>query len=133
MLEALVKGSSGSVVKVGHGPITDDVAVRASLYLARDHGRDDLRAALVDLARSPRREELRGLAAAALWDLHMKDEALAAADDLAVSKLVTNVAWAALVRAASQTATSVPQSTWSDKKELVTEAAFRWMHWGWLE
>ena len=139
MLEGLVKGSSATVVKAGHGPISDDVAVRAALYLARDHGRDDLRAALVDLAKNPRREELRGIAAGTLWDLRMKDEALAAADELAVSKLVTNAAWAALVRAAAQ-----GSSSWSPGRppasgiapaapELVTEAAFRWMHWGWLE
>lgn len=125
MLEALVKGSSGSVVKVGHGPIADGIALRAAFYLARDHGRDDLRAAVVGLAKDPRREELRGLADAALWDLGMQDEALAVADELAVSRLVTNAAWAALVRASSQGAASGPL--------LLTETNFRWMHWGWVE
>jgi hypothetical protein len=107
------------------------------MYLARDHGRDDLRGAIAVLARSGRPEELRGLAAAALWDLGMRDEALCAADELAVSKHVTNVAWAALVRAASQRAALAPASgaraRADDEEPLVTETSFRWVQSGWLE
>lgn len=121
MLEALARGSS-----LGRpAALTDEVAVRAALYLARDHGRDDLRGAVLDLSRTGRPEELRGLSAAVLWDLGMEAEALAAADELAVSKHVTNVAWAALVRAASQRA--------ARGQPLLTETSFRWVQWGWLE
>lgn len=124
MLEALLRGASTPVVKVGHGPIADGIALRAAFFLARDHGRDDLRAAVACLAMNPRREELRGLCAAALWDLGMTDEALAVADELAVSRLVGNAAWAALVRARVRGAGCGPL--------LLSETTFRWMHWGWL-
>jgi hypothetical protein len=120
MLEALARGTA-----VGRSTaLTDEVAIRAALYLARDHGRDDLRSALVDLSHAGRPEDLRGLAAAAIWDLGLEAEALAAADELAVSKHVTNVAWAALVRAASQR---------QARSQLLTETSFRWVQWGWLE
>jgi hypothetical protein len=120
MLEALARGAAvGRSTTLG-----DEIAVRAALYLARDHAREDMRTALCDLAKSGRPDELRGVAAAALWDLGMETEALGVADELAVSKHVTNVAWAALVRAASQHQRSEP---------LLTETSFRWVQWGWLE
>jgi hypothetical protein len=113
MLEALAKTV----------PLADEVAMRAALYLAKDHGRDDLRGALLDAARDPRREELRGVAAAALWDLGMTSEASEVAEDLLESKVVGNVAWGALVRATSHSAGD----------DVLTETPFRWIQWGWLE
>ena len=114
MLEAVVKAT----------PLTDEASLRAALYLARDHGRDDLRVALVASASAAKKEELRGLAAAALWDLGMRDEALAAADELVTSRLLGSVAWAVLLRAAALRGDDAP---------VCTEANLRWLQLGWLE
>lgn len=138
MLEACVKAL----------PLSDEVAVRAALYLARDHGRDDLRQALVDVAHGdgagPRREELRGLATAALWDLGMADVAVPLAEELSASKSIGNVAWGALTRAAAAarsrtlanpSGTDGHESgvTPTAEKPLLRESAMRWIQWGWLE
>ncbi len=117
MLEALAKAL----------PLSDEVAVRAAFYLARDHKREDLRGALVEAATQPRREELRGVAAAALWDLGLGDPALDVAEELVGSRIVGNVAWGALIRAAA----SRPRGGAED--DLLTETPFRWIQWGWLE
>ncbi|WP_394838476.1 hypothetical protein LVJ94_16360 [Pendulispora rubella] len=142
MLEACVKAL----------PLSDEVAIRAALYLARDHGRDDLRQALVDAAHGdgagPRREELRGLATAALWDLGMADVAVPLAEELSASKSIGNVAWGALTRAASTARARakahvlanpsgsdghVSGVTLTAERPLVHETALRWIQWGWLE
>ncbi len=117
MLEMLAKGP----------PLADEVALRAALCLAKDYGRDDLRNAIQDVAIGPRREELRGLATAALWDLGVADTARDLAVDLSTSKVVGNVAWAALVRAAATRSRSAGEVT------VVNEIPFRWIQWGWLE
>jgi hypothetical protein len=130
------------------------VAVRAALYLARDHGRDDLREALLETATNAKREELRGLAVAALWDIGMRDRARALCDDLVASRSIGNVAWGALVRAAAARSTTVassqrglhetPSSAASPQRglhdssgtrsdEVLAETPFRWIQWGWLE
>ena len=114
MLEAVVKAA----------PLTDEASLRAALYLARDHGREDLRAQLVAAASPAKKEELRGLAAAALWDLGMREEALAAADELVTSRLLGSVAWAVLLRAAALRGDDAP---------VCTEANLRWLQLGWLE
>ncbi|MDP9152175.1 MAG: hypothetical protein M3O36_19795 [Myxococcota bacterium] len=116
-------------------PLCDETSMRAALYLALDHGRDELRAALADAADSGKREELRGLAAAALWDAcppglgegsaKMRLRALEVAQDLLVSRTVGNVAWGALIVAAAKA--SGPAGP------LLTETAFRWIQLGWLE
>jgi hypothetical protein len=119
MLEMLAKGP----------PLGDEVSVRAALCLAKDYGRDDLRAALLEVATAPRREELRGLATAALWDLGAMDQSRDLASDLSSSKVVGNVAWAALVRAAWTRA----RAEASKGESVVGEIPFRWIQWGWLE
>ncbi|MCL2448536.1 MAG: hypothetical protein FWD17_06295 [Polyangiaceae bacterium] len=115
-------------------PLGDETAVRASLYLARDGNRGDLRQALAEAATGAKREELRGLAAAALWDAcrgegdeaaAIRARALDIADDLLTSKVVGNVAWGALIRAAAKGVSGV--------EPLLGETSFRWIHWGWLE
>ena len=116
-------------------PLNDETGIRAALYLARDHEREDLREALADACAAGRREELRGLAAAALWDasppehgehaVRMRARARDVADELLESRVIGNVAWGALVRAASRGASGV--------EPLVTETFFRWIQWGWLE
>ena len=115
-------------------PLADETAVRAALYLARDHGRDDLREALLQAAGTGR-EELRGMAAAALWDAspasggeageRMRSKACELAEELLASRVLGNVAWGALIRAASRGAAGL--------EPLLTETPFRWIQWGWLE
>ncbi len=131
MLEALVKSA----------PLLDEVAVRAALYLARDHGREDLLDALADAASgnaatgsngsgaaAPKREELRGLAAAALWDAGAREKAREMADELVTSRVIGNVAWSALVRAAAARG-----QTSGVHEPVLGETPLRWIQWGWLE
>ena len=125
MLETLVRSA----------PLADETAIRAALFLARDYGRDNLRDALADAAMPGRREELRGMAAAALWDAsgpadteggeRMRAKARELSDELVGSRLLGNVAWGALIRAAAKGAGVI--------EPLLTETPFRWIQWGWLE
>ncbi len=126
MLEGLVKAL----------PLADEVSIRAASYLARDHGRDDMKEALVECAKIGKRDELRGLAVAALWDAGGRRDGVGAAatrqlardlsDELVISKCISSVAWGALVRAAH---------TRHHELDLVVagETVFRWVQWGWLE
>jgi len=121
-------------------PLADETSVRAARYLARD--RADLSEALAESATSSKREELRGMAAAALWDAWPPGEgqdtsedaakrrvrAQGIADELLSSRIVGNVAWGALVRAAASPAAANIASA-----PLLTETPFRWIQWGWLE
>jgi hypothetical protein len=113
-------------------PLADDVAIRASIFLARDHGREDLREALVEAAVNPKKDELRGLAVAALWDVGLRDRARDMTDELLASKVIGNVAWGALIRAAGARAAAGSNGT-SEHESVVTETPFRWIQWGWLE
>jgi hypothetical protein len=128
MLESLAKGR----------PLHGDSGVRAALYLARDHGRKDLRQALLEAADPSSKEELRGIATAALVDVGDPatiERAKELAADLLGSKSLANVAWGVLVRAASpRGAESVSHRPWAPLAGGVTnEAAVRWLHSGWLE
>jgi len=104
-------------------PLTDEVAVRAARSLARDYGRDDLRGALSELAADPHREELRGLAAAALWDIGERPLAIQIAEDLCGSRALGTQVWSALVK----NAVSRPDG------DVLSEARFRRVQWGWVE
>jgi hypothetical protein len=126
MLETLVRAL----------PLADETAVRAALYLARDHGREELLQALAEAAAGAKREEVRGLAAAALWDAAprgggadrvdpMRARAREHADELVSSRVLGNVAWGALIRAAAKGGAGV--------EPVLTETPFRWIQWGWLE
>ena len=118
-----------------NAPLADETAVRAALYLARDHGRADLLDALEEAATKCKREDLRGMALAGLWDAatrpdggsdaSIRSRALGVCDELLESRTVGNVAWAALVRAASRGASGLAP--------LLAETRFRWVQWGWLE
>jgi hypothetical protein len=124
MLEALVRSL----------PLGDETSLRAALYLARDRGRDDLRSALAEAAVGCKREELRGMAAAALWDASPaaggetaespRGRARAVAEELLQSRVVANAAWGAIIRAAAKGSRGEP---------LLAETPFRWIQWGWLE
>jgi hypothetical protein len=122
-------------------PLASETGLRAAMYLARDHARPDLREAISEVASGGKREELRGLAVACLWDSARSpsspppsggaktDGARARArdltDDLVSSRLVGNVAWGALLRAAAKGGETF--------EPLVSETPFRWIQWGWLE
>jgi hypothetical protein len=115
-------------------PLADEASLRAALYLARDRGRDDLREGLADAAENGR-EDLRGLAAAALWDASppsggdhatkMRARALAVAEGLVDSRVLANMAWGGLIRAAARRT--------NRGEPLLTETLLRWIQWGWLE
>ncbi len=105
----------------------DDDAVRAAAYLVKDHGREDLVAPLVEVARTAVRDELRGLAVAALWDAGRRDVARDLAKDLIAQKSgLFSSAWAALVLLAD--AGRIPAS-----QPIAHEPAVRWIQVGWLE
>jgi len=125
------------LAKIGlEGTLTDEVAVRAASFLARDHGRDDMKEALVDCAKNAKRDELRGLAVAALWDAgsgatraDTRQKARDLSDELVTSRCISSVAWGALVRAAH----AAHQVQREGDYVVVTETPFRWIQWGWLE
>jgi hypothetical protein len=125
MLEGLVRAL----------PLVDEAGVRAAFHLIRDREREDLCEVLSDTARTCKREELRGMAAAALWDAAarvpaerasiLRTRARDAADELVCSRVIGNVAWGALIRAASKGGLV--------GEPLLTETPVRWIQWGWLE
>jgi hypothetical protein len=125
MLEGLAKGGPLA-------PLTDEVSVRAASYLARDHGRTDMKDALLDCAQNAKRDELRGFAVAALWDTG-DDAARAKArdlsDELVASRCISSVAWGALVRAAHAGGVGKNDPNFV----VAAETPFRWVQWGWLE
>jgi len=123
--------------------LADEVAVRAASYLVRNHPadarRDEMKAALLEVATSAKRDELRGFAVAALWDTGdalLRDKARELTDDLLVSRCLSSVAWGALVRAAHAGVRGrVPGVAGADDPFFVVagETPFRWVQWGWLE
>jgi hypothetical protein len=112
MLEALARG-----------PLRSDAAVRAAMYLARDHGRDDLREHLRHLAENPRQDALRGLAAAALFDLGEHDGLELLEDALLASKQLATFTWGALLSVARR----------GGPARIVSEPTYRRVQLGWLE
>jgi hypothetical protein len=108
---------------IARGPLKTDTAVRAAMYLARDHGRDDLRALLRGILATPARGELRGIAAAALYDLGERKPATAASDELVASRQLSTVAWGALLRVADA----------RNLDRVLIEPHFRRVQLGWLE
>jgi hypothetical protein len=104
-------------------PLRSDVAVRSAMYLARDHGRDDLREALRALAQNARQDALRGIAAAALFDLGERDAMPAIADELVKSRHLGTATWGGLLRAGAAGALD----------RLVSETTYRRLQLGWVE
>lgn len=100
----------------------EENAVRAMRHLCRDYGQERYRKHLSEIAATPRRDPLRGLAAAALFDAGEREIALRAAEELAKTRHLSALAWGALVRAASTTG-----------EELLTEARYRRVQLGWVE
>ena len=114
MLEGIAKGSS----------LGDDASMRAALHLCRDYGQRDHVLALADAGKSPRKDVLRGLAAAALYDCGELSGALSLAEELTSTRHLPALGWAALVRASAAGARS---------GAIVSEANFRRVHQGFSE
>ena|SRR5579883_2155329 len=136
MLEALARTT----------PLGDETSLRAAMYLARDHGRADLIEALADAAASGKREELRGMAVAALWDAcgssgvgapaasGLREGVRAATEELIGSRTIGNVAWAALIRGAGAGGGGATAKAGAVAvAPVLTETPFRWIQWGWIE
>jgi hypothetical protein len=114
MLEGLAKTN----------PLHDEVAIRAAMHLARDHGRTEMRKALVEAAQG-KRDEFRGVAAAALWDLGERDLARKVAERAEASRSLSSMTWGALVQAAA--AGKLGEGA------VLAEPTFRRVQWGWVE
>jgi hypothetical protein len=114
MLEGLAKSN----------PLNDEVAVRAAMHLARDHGKVELKKAISEAA-TGKRDEVRGVAAAALWDLGERELAKKTAERTEDSRFISSMTWGALVTAAS-TGKFSPQA-------VLAEPTFRRVQWGWVE
>lgn len=120
MLEALLRTK----------PLGDDVAVRAAYTLARQFDRNTFLNEVIEFARGSERDDIRGLSAAALWDLGDKERAQDIAGSLAGSPDLRALAWSALVSTAAA-ANGTPKR---DKPlEILTETAFRRIQLGWIE
>jgi len=91
MLEGLVRGAA----------LEDEVSVRAALHLCRDYGQAQQADALVQAGKSPPKDPLRGLAAAALYDCGQASQALGLADEWEETRHLPALGWASLMRAAA--------------------------------
>jgi len=112
MLETLAKG-----------PLHDEAGVRAALHLVRDYDDARPRELLRVAAASSRREALRGLAVAALFDAGDRDWAAECAKSLLQSRHLASVAWGALIQAAQS----------KNAPEVITEPSVRRIQFGWSE
>ncbi|HWA74846.1 MAG TPA: hypothetical protein VG937_21030 [Polyangiaceae bacterium] len=114
MLESLAKGSL----------LGDECGVRAMLHLCRDYGQERYRDQLGVVARAPRKDPLRALAAAALYDVGAREAALTALEELLQSRHLTARAWARLVLA---------REAARFDGAVVSELRFRRVQLGWVE
>jgi hypothetical protein len=112
MLESLAKG-----------PLTDESGVRAALHLVRDYDDPRPRDLLRVAATSSRREALRGLAVAALFDAGDREWAVDCSKALIRSRQLASVAWGALIQAAYE----------KNMPEVTTEPSVRRIQFGWTE
>jgi hypothetical protein len=103
--------------------LTNESAVRAAGYLLRKDDREDLQRRLVELVKSTKREELRGLALAALYEARpaIVEEL---APDFSRSRQLQNAIFAALVKLAQN-----GQCT----TDLISEPIYRRGQLGWLD
>lgn len=114
MLESLAKS----------GMLGDECAIRAMLHLLRDYGQERYREQLTDIARAPRNDPLRALAAAALFDAGELGVAVATAAVSVTSRHLPALAWGTLVRA---------HETETLPGGVLTELRYRRIQLGWLE
>lgn len=124
-------------------PLNDEVAVRAAGALFARFGRGDMVEPLAAAATSCKREDVRGVAVAALWDgvcardavaasgsaagrvgeAPSRDEILALAKPLLASKTLGAQVWGALVLRAGK----------KPNGAVLDEVSFRRVQWGWVE
>jgi hypothetical protein len=104
-------------------PLSDETGVRAALHLVRDYADARPLELLRVAATSPRREAVRGLAAAALFDAGETAVALELAKGLVASRHVASVAWGGLIQAAHA----------KQMSQIVDEPSVRRIQFGWLE
>jgi hypothetical protein len=123
LAEARVPAARPMLESIARGPLRSDTAIRSAMYLVRDHGRHDLRDALGALARNARQEALRGIAAAALFDLGERDVLTCVVDDLVKSRQLGTATWGALIRVAGAGALD----------RLMAETTYRRLQLGWVE
>jgi hypothetical protein len=103
--------------------LSNENAVRAAGYLLKDADRDDLHRRLLELVRSTKREDLRGLALAALHTA--KPEAVAdSTPDFSRSRQLQNAIFSALVRLAQKGLST---------RDLLSEPVYRRGQLGWLD
>jgi hypothetical protein len=112
MLETLAKSSLAS-----------EAGLRAALHLARDFGEARWLESLAACAQNARREGLRGLAAAALFDAGDRERATRVASELLSSRQVSTLAWGALL--------GIPGR--KDGEVFVSESRLRRLQFGWVE
>jgi hypothetical protein len=103
----------------------DESSIRAMLHLVRDYGQERYRVTLSQIASQPRRDPLRALAAAALFDIGDASAATRAAAALDGSRHLSALAWASLVRVASTNGAIFGG--------IMTEARYRRLQLGWVE
>jgi hypothetical protein len=104
-------------------PLSDEAGVRAALHLARDYGDSRPLDLLRVAATSPRREAVRGLAAAGLFDAGETALALELSKSLVTSRQLASVAWGALIQAAHA----------KEISEITDEPSVRRIQFGWTE
>ena len=112
MLEGLAKG-----------PLSDESSVRAAFHLVRDYGDRRPLEALRTAAASPRREAVRGLATALLFDAGEQEMALKYAPSLLTSRHLASLGWGALIQAAHS----------KQGSEVASEPNVRRLQFGWSE
>jgi len=112
MLEALAKG-----------PLHDESGIRAALHLVRDYDDPRPRELLRAAASSSRRDALRGLAVAALFDAGDREWAVESAKSLVTSRHLASVAWGALIQAAHA----------RNQPAVTSEPSVRRIQFGWSE
>ena len=83
-----------------------------------------MRKAILEAAQG-KRDEVRGVAAAALWDLGERETALRTAEEAEACRSISAVTWGALVNGAA--AGKLGPSP------MLAEPMFRRVQWGWVE
>jgi hypothetical protein len=126
LAEARVPAARGMLENLTKTPgLTHAMGARAALYLIRDHERRDLCEELGELAKNHRREALRGLAAAALYDAGEAQTPLALGAELASSKQLATSIWGNLLTAAGAGRLVT--------RSVVDEPTYRRVQLGWVE
>jgi hypothetical protein len=93
------------------------------LHLVRDYGDSRSLEPLRAAAANPRRETVRGLAAAVLFDAGEQEQALSLTNGLMRSRHLASVAWGALIQAARA----------KNTREVTLEPVVRRIQFGWGE